>query len=120
MSERSNQEPCLRCGLPQDHQSHNASKPPPEGWHPFRGQAYLDALEDAILFVDEHNAPHQREGTGITITTYPSFPEKRCTICGAINWGGHEEGVCFGNRQAELAKIAAHNRRAVKGWEGKL
>ncbi len=70
-----NQEPCLNCGLPQDHQAHNARKPPPEGWHPFRGLAYLDALED-------------------------------------------EGGVCFGNRQAELAKIAAHNRRAVKHWGG--
>ena len=109
MSER-----CLRCGLPEDDQKHNNRKPPPEGWHPFRGQDYLDAIEDALLFVREKNQPHQWAETGIIIDTYPSFPEKVCEICGAINWGGKEDGVCFGNHSAEIAIVAAHNRRAYR------
>jgi hypothetical protein len=104
---------CLRCGFPESHQKHNRKSPPPEGWHPFRGQDYLNALEDALLFVRENNQPHQWEETGVTIDIYPSFDEMCCKICGAINWGGHNDGVCFGNREAESAITAAHNRRAV-------
>ena len=105
-------ENCLRCGLPESHQKHDRKSPPPEGWHPFRGLDYLDALEDALLFVREKQQSHRWVGTGITIDTAESFDEKHCEICGAINWGGKEDGVCFGRHEAELGIIAAHNRRA--------
>jgi len=107
---------CLRCGLPESHAKHDRIHPTPEGWHPFRGQDYLDALEDALLFAREQNQPHQWVRTGVTITTEPTFSEKRCAVCGAVNWGGKESGVCFGNQQAELGIIAAHNRRAHRLW----
>lgn len=107
---------CLRCGLPESDQKHNSRNPPPEGWHPFRGQDYLDALEDALLFVREKNQPHQWIENGVMIATTAPFPEKHCAVCGAINWGGKEDGVCFGNDIAELGIIAAHNRRAIKTW----
>jgi hypothetical protein len=80
-------------------------------------KTYLEALEDAILFVRENEARHEWEDTGITIDTYPSFPEKKCRVCGAINWGGKENGVCFGNQEAEKAINTAHNRRAFKLME---
>lgn len=103
---------CLRCGLPESDQKHDRKHPPPEGWHLYRGQDYLDALEDALLFTREHNQQHQWEENGIIIDTADSFSEKYCTVCGAVNWGGKEDGICFGSNQAELAIIAAHNRRA--------
>lgn len=76
-------------------------------------QEYINALEDALLFAREENQLHQWNETGIIILTNPSFPEKRCKICGAINWGGKEDGVCFGNISAEQGIIAAHNRRVA-------
>lgn len=109
-------ENCLRCGLPQTDQKHDSKNPPPEGWHPFRGQDYLDGLEDALLFARENNQSHQWVRNGITIDTAVQFDEKYCSVCGAINWGGIEEGICFGNHHAEMAINAAHNRRAVKSW----
>lgn len=105
---------CLRCGLPESHPRHDRNNPPSEGWHCFRGLEYLDALEDALLFAREKNQPHQWHSTGIVISTVLSFREKRCAVCGAINWGGKESGVCFGNLTAEAALTAAHNRRASK------
>lgn len=105
---------CLRCGLPESHPRHHPEQNPPEGWHPFRGQDYLDGIEDALLFAREKNQPHQWRDRGIIIDTNPPFAEKNCTVCGAINWGGKEDGVCFGNRAAEQALIAAHNRRAFR------
>lgn len=107
-------ENCLRCGLPEDNQKHNSRNPPPEGWHSFHGQAYLDALEDALLFIRERNQKHEWLSTGIIIDTVDSFSEKSCKVCGAINWGGKEDGICFGNSHAELAVIVAHNRRAFE------
>lgn len=103
---------CLRCGLPEANPRHNRRNPPPEGWHSFRGLDYLDGLEDALLFAREHEALHQWDETGFTIDTAEPFMEKTCLICGAVNWGGHEDGICFGNKHAELGIIAAHNRRA--------
>lgn len=115
---------CLRCGLPKEHQRHDNKNIPPEGWHPFRGQDYLDGIEDALLFVREKSQPHEWTETGRTISVYPSFPEKVCRVCKAINWGGKEGGVCFGNHKAETAIVAAHNRRAFKNmsahWLGPL
>lgn len=113
-------EACLRCGLPEADQKHDKKHPPPEGWHPFRGQGYLDALEDALLFVHEHKQPHQWADTGIVIATASEFHEKYCSVCGAINWGGKEDGICFGNHDAELGVIAAHNRRASKKYSERL
>jgi hypothetical protein len=107
-------ENCLRCGLPESHQRHHPERRPPEGWHPFRDQSYLDGLEDALLFAREKNQPHQWRRTGIIIDTQPSFAEKRCTVCEGINWGGKEDGVCLGSRVAEQGIIAAHNRRASR------
>jgi hypothetical protein len=109
-------ENCLRCGLPESHPRHDRQHPPPEGWHSFRGQDYLDGLEDALLFAREKNQPHQWVETGWTIATYLPFSEKYCAVCGAINWGGGEEGVCFGNSFAENGIVAAHNRRAFANW----
>lgn len=86
----------------------------PEGWHPFRSVAYLDALEDALLFVRENNQPHQWVESGVTIDTAEPFDEKHCAVCAAVNWGGNDDGVCFGNHNAELGIIAAHNRRVFK------
>lgn len=108
-------ENCFRCGLPEDDQRHNNKQPPKGGWHPFRGQDYLDGLEDALLFIREENLPHDWVANGITIATAIPFAEKKCTVCGAINWGGKEEGVCFSNHYAEEGIIAAHNRRAFRG-----
>ncbi len=105
-------ENCLRCGLPESNQKHNRQKPPPEGWHLFLGQDYLDKIEDALLFAREKNQPHKWVETGWTVGAFPEFQEKRCEVCGAVNWGGKEDGVCFGNYAAELAITAAHNRRA--------
>lgn len=110
---------CLKCGMPVDHESHNRSKPPPYGWHLFLSIDYLEGLEDALLFVREEKAAHQWKRTGITITTNPPFPEKRCAVCGGINWGGREDGICCGNRFAETAITAAHNRRAGRCWRQK-
>lgn len=110
-------ENCLRCGLPQSHQRHNAKNPPPEGWHSFRGQAYLDGLEDALLFVREHKQQHQWVGSGIMVAVVDSFEQKHCKVCGAINWGGAEDGICFGNNHAEAGIIEAHNRRVVQSWK---
>jgi hypothetical protein len=107
---------CLRCGFTEDHQQHNSTNPPPEGWHPFRGMDYLDALEDALLFVREKKAPHQWERDGIIVGGYPGFEQKHCMVCGGINWGGKEDGICFGKHEAENAVVAAHNRRASKLW----
>jgi hypothetical protein len=102
---------CLRCGLPAGDQSHNKRQPPPQGWHSFRGQRYLDGLEDGLLFVREKKQRHVWAQTGITIDTIPSFEEQYCTVCGGINWGGKEDAICFGNKDAESAVVAAHNRR---------
>lgn len=110
-------EPCLRCGLPESHQKHDRRNPPPEGWHMFRGQDYLDALEDALLFARENNQPHQWVETGVVFAVNPPFAEKRCVVCGAINRGRKDDGICFGNHDAELGIIEAHNRRAVKSWQ---
>jgi hypothetical protein len=114
------QDNCLRCGLPENHAKHHPERKHPKGWHPFRGQAYLDGLEDALLFARENNQPHGWNGTGVIIDTNPSFPEKRCKTCGAVNWGGKEDGVCFGNWNAELGIIAAHNRRAFARMNERL
>lgn len=103
---------CLRCGLPQSHESHVSTPAPKYGWHPFHGQEYLDALEDALLFVREKNQLHTWKSTGIIIDTAPSFPEKVCVVCGEINWGGMEGGICFGIHKAVIALNRAHNRRA--------
>lgn len=104
-------ENCLRCGLPEDSEKHNNRA---MGWHPFRGQEYLNGLEDALLFAREAEQEHQWEETGIQVDTIASFPEKRCSVCGCINWGGEEGGICFGNNFAEQGIIAAHNRRALE------
>ena len=77
-------------------------------------EEYLEALEDALLFVRENKRLHQWELNGKIIPVREPFAEKCCTICGAINWGGKEDGICFGNHHAEIAVIAAHNRRASK------
>ncbi len=112
---------CLRCGLPETDKNHKyATCDPKVGWHPFRVQAYLDSLEDALLFARENKQPHQWQENGITIDTFEPFHEKYCTVCGAINWGGIEDGICFGNNYAELALVAAHNRRAFSRMEVKL
>lgn len=37
---------------------------------------------------------HSWKHTGKLITTYPGFDEMRCTVCGAINWGGKLDGDC--------------------------
>lgn len=111
-------ENCLRCGLSKDDPKHNKDNPPKEGWHPFRGQDYLDGLEDALLFVRDNKQQHQWIATGMVIDTLPSFDEKYCAICGATNWGGKEDGICFGNFQAELGIIAAKNRRAFSKMLG--
>ena len=37
---------------------------------------------------------HDWRPNGITIDTIPPFPEKVCARCGAINWGGNEDGEC--------------------------
>lgn len=89
----------------------------PEGWHPFLGQDYLDGLEDAILFAHENGERHHWKETGMTIDTSPEFAEKKCTTCGAINWGGKEDSICFGNKFAESGRTAAHNRRAFRHLE---
>ena len=107
---------CLRCGLPESDPKHDRTNPPAGGWHPFRGQDYLDGLEDALLFVREKKQLHQWEETGMVIPVGEPFLEKHCKVCGAINWGGNEDGICFGNNQAEAGVIAAHNRRAVSLW----
>lgn len=107
---------CLRCGLSETSQKHDRRNPPPEGWHVFRGQSYLDALEDALLFVQERSSPHTWQENGMTVLTNPTFPEKVCTACGLINWGGNEGGICGGNASVPGAQVAAHNRRAVKSW----
>lgn len=107
-------ERCIRCGLPRSHQRHDRKNPPKEGWHVFLGQDYLNGLEDALLFAHEHNQKHQWVESGITIDTYPPFSEKHCKICGAINWGGKEDTICFGNSYAPQALVAASNRRSVK------
>lgn len=106
-------ETCLRCGLPESNQKHDRTNPPADGWHPFRGQDYLDALEDALLFVREKKQQHQWVKSGRTVATATPFDGKYCAVCGAINWGGKEDGICFGNGQAEEGIIAAHNRRAL-------
>lgn len=103
---------CLRCGLSKSHQRHDRRNPPPGGWHLFVGIDYLNGLEDALLFAREKNQPHQWVANGIIIATADPFEEKYCSVCGAINWGGDEGGVCFGNPFAERGIIAAHNRRA--------
>lgn len=113
-----NDDRCLRCGLPESDPKHNRKNPPAEGWHPFRGQDYLDGLEDALLFVREQKQPHRWVKTGITIDTVDSFSEKQCEVCGAINWGGAEDGICFGNYFAELGIIESHNRRAFRRMMG--
>lgn len=105
---------CLRCGLPEDHQRHHPEQKPPQGWHPFRGQTYLDEIEDALLFVREHPSAHDWRRTGLTICTSPSFSEQRCRRCGGINWGGKNDGICLGLNSAEAAVTAAHNRRAFR------
>lgn len=104
---------CLRCGITEDNPVHNRRLHPPEGWHRFCGIEYLEALEDALLFVREKAQAHEWKLTGIVINTYPDFSEKCCVVCGAINWGGKEDGICFGNHEGELAINAAHNRRAI-------
>lgn len=113
-------ENCLRCGLLESNARHHSEQKPPEGWHPFRGQAYLDGLEDALLFVRETNQPHEWQENGITIDTADPFSEKRCKVCGTINWGGAEGRVCFGNYAGELGIIAAHNRRAFAKRDAEL
>jgi len=110
-------ENCLRCGLPESNQKHDSSNRHPEGWHSFRGQDYLDGLEDALLFVRKNKQQHQWVRDGVVIATLPPFEQKHCEVCGAINWGGMEDGICFGNRQAELGIIAAHNRRAFRYYD---
>jgi hypothetical protein len=77
-------------------------------------QDYFDGLEDALLFAREKNQPHQWKENGVMIDAAEPFSEKYCIVCGAINWGGSEDGICFGNHWAELGIIAAHNRRATK------
>jgi hypothetical protein len=109
-----NNDNCLRCGLPEEHQRHDRRNPPPEGWHLFHGQDYLDGVEDALLFAREKKQHHKWEETGVTIDAFDGFDEKFCKVCGAINWGGAEDGICFGNRYAETAIVQAHNRRAFK------
>lgn len=106
---------CLRCGEPQTERHHKYETSLPEGWHTFRPQSYLDTLENALLFCREHPASeHEWVETGLIICTSPSFPEKCCARCTAINWGGNETGFCFGEfgRDVEAALVAAHNRRA--------
>lgn len=106
-------ENCLRCGLSESDQKHDRKNPPTEGWHVFRGQEYLDGLEEALLFVREKKQLHQWVETGWVIDTIESFNQKYCSVCGATNWGGKEDSICFGNKHAESAIIAAHNRRAT-------
>lgn len=79
---------------------------------------YIHILEDALLFAREKNQPHQWRDTGVTITTAEPFKEKRCVVCGAINWGGVENDVCFGDNRVELAITKANNRRAARLWGG--
>lgn len=110
-------ENCIRCGLPQDAPKHDPRHPDTSkhGWHVFRGQDYLDGLEDALLYLRENaTQQHQWEDSGIVIDTAEPFLEKYCTICGTKNWGGKEDGVCFGSQYAEMGINAAHNRRAGK------
>lgn len=107
-----NKEICVRCFRPMDDQHHSARNFPADGWHPFRGQSYIDTIEDALLFAREVNQPHKWCATGVIIDVCDSFPEKLCTVCGAINWGGKETGICFGYVLAERAVIAAHNRKS--------
>ena len=103
---------CLRCGLDEAHQGHDRHSPPADGWHVFRGPSYLDDLEDALLFVQEHPTPHIWRKNGLIIDTNPTFPEKVCEACGLHNWGGNEGGMCGGNTSVPSAQVAAHNRRA--------
>jgi hypothetical protein len=105
---------CVRCGLPENERHHKCETSLPEGWHPFLDQSYIDGLEDALLFAREINKPHQWKSTGVTIDINPSFAEKVCMVCGEINWGGKETGVCFGNSVAASALNAARNRRAAR------
>lgn len=111
---------CIRCGKPKSDQSHDSIKPPKGGWHPFRGQDYIDGLEDALLYVRENNRQHEWEGSDITIDTVEPFEEKYCKVCGVINWGGNEGGICFGNSKAEIGIIGARNRRAISHWGNDL
>lgn len=107
-------ERCIYCGEIEYHQNHDRRHPKYvyENVHEFRSLAYVEALEDALMFVRENKAAHTWEYTGITVDVGESFPEKYCTVCGGINWGGKEDGICFGNNLAERAVIEAHNRRA--------
>ncbi len=107
-------EVCLRCGQIEAHQCHDRRNPPEEGWHIFRGQSYLDDLEDALLFAQEHPTPHIWRENGMIVLTNPGFPEKSCEACGTINWGGNEGGICGGNVSVPSAQVAAHNRRAYR------
>jgi hypothetical protein len=68
---------------------------------------------------------HDWQETGVTIDTFPSFPEERCAVCGAIAWGGSRTGervpkTCPGDpgiyREWARQTTAAHNRRAYYGW----
>ena len=112
----SDEEFCLRCGLDQAHQRHDHHNA--EGWHLFRGQSYLDDLEDALLFVQEHPTPHSWRENGVIVLTNPTFPEKVCEACGIHNWGGNEGGMCGGNRSVPSAQVGAHNRRASAAHAG--
>ena len=61
---------CLRCGELETHSDHKCEKPDGTygGWHPFRGQNYLDGLEDALLYAREENKPHNWKFTGVITT----------------------------------------------------
>lgn len=102
---------CVRCGQPETHQNHNAKNPPSEGWHTFRGQDYIDSLEDALLFARESNQRHQWVETNIIIDVYPPFALMECSVCGKRGRGDKDE-ICFGSHGAEMGIMAAHNRRA--------
>lgn len=106
--------------MPESDIHHDSSQRTPEGWHNFQGLNYLEGLEDALQFVREENKKHEWVKTGVYVTTLPGFPEMKCKVCGAINWGNKNDGICLGNNHAEIGLIRAHNRRAGRIYKASM
>lgn len=60
-----------------------------------------EALTKALGNGKERENSHSWELTGMIPVTFPAFPEKRCKVCGVINWGAREGSICLGMRSDE-------------------
>lgn len=79
---------------------------------------YIEALEDALLFIQEKRLSHQWGTTDITISSFETLRQKYCIVCGVINYYGENlDNICFGSPEANNAAIAAYNRRANTKFE---